>query len=189
MKAFGIKTRTVLPTERGLLQFLDENIPRLRERSVVAITSKVAAILEGAVLPMEGTDKKKLIIREADRWLPPDPRSKHKITLTVKNGILAATAGIDESNANGWYVLWPRDPQRTANAVRRHLMKKFNLRELGVLLTDSKTTPLMRGITGVAVSHSGFRALKNYIGTEDIFGRKLKVTQINVREALAVTAV
>lgn len=189
MKVTGIRTRKILPTDRDLFGFLDENIPRLRERSVVAITSKVVAILEGAVVPMEGTDKKKLIAREADKWLPPSPRSKYNITLTVKNGILAATAGIDESNADGWYILWPKDPQGTANAMRKHLMKRFKLRELGVVLTDSTTKPLRRGVNGVAIAHSGFRALNDYIGTKDLFGRKLKMTMTNMMEGLAVSAV
>lgn len=189
MKVTGIKTRKVLPTDRGLLQFLDQNVPRLKERSVVAITSKVAAILEGAVLPIAGTDKKKLIAREADLWLPPRPRSKFKITLTVKNGILAATAGIDESNGDGWYILWPKDPQRTANVIRAHLMKRFRLRELGVIVTDSASRSLRRGTFGIAISHSGFRALKNYVGDNDLFGRKMKMTKSNHMEALATSAV
>lgn len=185
----GIKTRKVLPTERGLMRFLDENIPRLRERSVVAITSKVAAILEGAVVPIAGTDKKKLIAREADQWLPPRPGSKFNIILTIKNGILAATAGIDESNGDGWYILWPKDPQKTANAARRYLMKKFGLRELGVIVTDSASRSLRRGTFGIAIAHSGFLALRNYIGEKDLFGRKLKMTKSNHMEALATAAV
>jgi putative folate metabolism gamma-glutamate ligase len=189
MKVRGIKTRKVLPTDRGLLKFLDENVPRLKERSVVAITSKIVAILEGAVVPIEGTDKKKLIAREADLWLPPLPRSKFNITLTVKNGILAATAGIDESNANGWYILWPKDSQGTANAVRRHLMKRFRLKNLGVIVTDSASRSLRRGTFGIAISHSGFLALKDYIGKNDLFGRKLKMTKANHMEALATAAV
>jgi putative folate metabolism gamma-glutamate ligase len=189
MKITAIKTRRVLPTDRGLLQFLDQNISGLKERSVVAITSKVAAILEGAVTPIEGTDKKKLIAREADQWLPPDPRSKFNITLTIKNGILAASAGIDESNGDGWYILWPKDPQKTANAARKHLMKKFGLRELGVIVTDSASRSLRRGTFGIAISHSGFRALKDYIGSKDLFGRKMKMTKSNHMEALATAAV
>lgn len=189
MKVTGIKTPKVLPTDRDLLKFLDKNIPRLKERSIVAITSKVAAILEGAVVPIEGTDKKKLIAREADRWLPPRPRSKFNITLTIKNGILAATAGIDESNGDGWYILWPKDPQRTANVARRYLMKKFRLKELGVILTDSASRSLRRGTFGIAISHSGFLALKDYIGKKDLFGRKLKMTKSNHMEALATAAV
>ena len=189
MKVTGIKTKKVLPTDRGLAQFLDASLPRIKERSVVAITSKVAAILEGAVVSTTGMNKKKLIAREADLLLPPRPRSKFNITLTVKHGILAATAGIDESNGEGYYILWPRDPQKTANAIRKHLMKKFRLRELGVIVTDSASRPMRRGTFGIAIAHSGFRGLKDYIGSKDLYGRKLKMTKANHMEALASAAV
>jgi putative folate metabolism gamma-glutamate ligase len=192
MNIQAIKTRKVSPQDRGLLEFLDRYVPRPKERSVLAITSKVVAILEGAVEPMvdargEKTDKKKLIAREADRWLPAS--GKYDITLTIKNGILAATAGIDESNGQGFYILWPRDPQGTANYLRRYLMRKFRLRQLGVIITDSSTRPLRRGTFGIAIAHSGFRGLNNYIGSKDIFGRKMKMTKANIMEALATAAV
>ena len=48
MKVTGIKTKKVLPTDRGLAQFLDASLPRLKERSVVAPPPNVVAILEGA---------------------------------------------------------------------------------------------------------------------------------------------
>jgi putative folate metabolism gamma-glutamate ligase len=187
MKITAIKTRKVLPTDRGLKKFLDESTPRLRERSVVAITSKVAAILEGAVAPIKGTNTEKLIAGEADKWLPPS--GKFNIALTIKNGILIPTAGIDESNSDGFYALWPSDPQKTANDARRHLMNRFGLRELGVIITDSSSRILRRGTFGIAIAHSGFRGLKDYVGKKDIFGRKLKMTMANHMESLATAAV
>lgn len=187
MRIKAITTRKVLPEDRGLLEFLDSYVPRLRERSVLAITSKVAAILEGAVVPMEGADKRKLIAREADHWLPPS--GKYDVALTVKSDTLIVAAGIDESNSGGFYVLWPKDPQRTANAVRRHFMKRFHLREMGVIVTDSASRPLRWGTFGIAIAHSGFRALNDYIGSRDIFGRRMEMTKANVMEALATSAV
>src|SRR5205823_3633039 len=55
--------------------------------------------------------------------------------------------------------------------------------------TDSKTTPLRWGVTGVALAHSGFEALNSYIGQPDLFGRPLHVTRVNVMDALAAAAV
>lgn len=99
------------------------------------------------------------------------------------------SAGIDESNGNGYYILWPKNPQNTANLIREYLVKKFKLNNLGVIIVDSKTTPLRWGVTGVAVSHSGFSALNNYIGTDDIFGKKFRVEKVNVADGLAASAV
>jgi F420-0:gamma-glutamyl ligase len=98
-------------------------------------------------------------------------------------------AGVDESNANGYYVLWPRDPQQVANEVRVYLRERFSRRQVGAIITDSKTTPLRWGVTGVAIAHSGFLALNDYIGQPDVFGRTLQMTKVNVADALAATAV
>ena len=47
------------------------------------------------------------------------------------------------------------------------------LKKVGVIITDSKTTPLRWGTSGVAISYSGFSPLKNYIGSPDIFGKEM----------------
>jgi dihydrofolate synthase / folylpolyglutamate synthase len=58
-----------------------------------------------------------------------------------------------------------------------------------VVVTDSRTTPLRLGVTGVALAHSGFRALNDYVGKQDLFGRALRMTKVNVMDALATSAV
>jgi F420-0:gamma-glutamyl ligase len=56
-------------------------------------------------------------------------------------------------------------------------------------LTDSRPLPLRWGVTGFAVAHSGFRALRDYRGQPDLFGRPLRMTQANLADALAAAAV
>jgi putative folate metabolism gamma-glutamate ligase len=170
------------------LKVLDAYIASLEENSVVAVTSKIVALCEGRVAPFDGTDKKELIAQEAEYYIP-SQKSKYNITIAVKNSLLVASAGIDESNSNGEYVLWPKDPQSAANRIRAHLRKRFSLHNLGVILTDSKTTPLRWGVTGAAIAYSGFDCLNDYIGSPDIFGRELKVTKVNVAEGLAAATV
>jgi nucleotide-binding universal stress UspA family protein len=109
--------------------------------------------------------------------------------LTIKGSRLIPMAGIDESNADGHYILWPRDAQQSANALRAFLCERFSLRQVGVLITDSTTAPLRSGVTGIAVAHSGFSALNSYIGAPDLFGRTLRMTRANVAEGLAAAAV
>jgi putative folate metabolism gamma-glutamate ligase len=187
MRARAISTHAIPPNERDLFGILDRYLRSLQERSVLAITSKIVAICEGRVREMAGTDKYELIAEEAERYLPPDPR--YGVCLTLKRGLLIATAGIDESNADGWYVLWPSDAQRSAHAIRAHLAARHGLAELGVVITDSRSTPLRPGVTGVALAHSGFRALNDYVGKLDLFGRPLRMTKVNVMDALATSAV
>ncbi len=188
MNITAIKTHKITTADRNLYGILDNYLPTLEEKSVLAVTSKIVAICEGRIVKAQDANKAELIQEEAEYFLPAE-LSKYRYTLTVKHNMLVPTAGIDESNGNGYYILWPRDPQKTANDVRQYLSTRFHLQEVGVIITDSKTTPLRWGTSGVAITHSGFAALRNYIGAPDVFGRPLKVTKANVMDALAAAAV
>ncbi len=188
MRVHTIKTHKITTKDQNLLAILDAYIASFDEHTVLAITSKIVAICQGRVVKIGTVDKPALITQEADYFLPPTA-SKYNITLTIKNGLLVPTAGIDESNGDGYYVLWPHEPQRIANQVRAYLQRRFGCTHVGVLITDSKTTPLRLGVTGVALAYSGVRALNDYVGSADLFGRPLRVTKVNVVDALATAAV
>lgn len=188
MKIAPIKTPKITAGAGSLISVLERCLPALKERSILAVTSKIVSICEGSVIRVGTAEKRELIEREADYFIPPE-ESKYNITLTIKNNLLIPTAGIDESNGKGYYILWPRRPEKTANAIRRHIKKRFNLKEVGVIITDSKTTPLRWGTTGVGIAYSGFMPLKSYIGEPDIFGKRLKVTKASVIDGLAAAAV
>ncbi|HEX9722293.1 MAG TPA: coenzyme F420-0:L-glutamate ligase [Candidatus Paceibacterota bacterium] len=187
MKVQPIKTRKVEPgKDTDIHAILDQYLPKLQEGSVVAITSKIVAICQGRYAKIGSVNKNELIEREAEYFLPPGPNGFY---LTVKYGILSASAGIDESNGAGYYILWPKDPQKTANEIRAYLVRKHGLKNVGVIITDSKITPLRWGVTGVSITHSGFAAMNDYIGTPDIFGRELKFTKTNIMDGLGGAAV
>lgn len=188
MKISAIRTEKIVPNGKVLFSVLDRHIKHFQEKSILAITSKIVSICEGRIAKIGDVDKKKLIKQEAEYFLPLE-EDKYDITLTIKNNILIPNAGIDESNGNGYYVLWPSNPQKTANDVRKYLLDRFSLKNIGVIVTDSKTDPLRMGTTGICIAHSGFLALNNYIGQPDIFGWKLKVTKANIIDALAAAAV
>lgn len=188
MKISAIKTNKILPGKKTLFQVLDRYVPSLPERSVLVVTSKIIAICEGSVVRMEDADKDDLIKQESTYYLPRD-QNKYNVSLTITRNNLVATAGIDESNANGHYVLWPKNLQKSANEIRSYLKKRFKLKNVGVLISDSRTTPLRWGVTGIAIGHSGFAALNNYIGKPDIFGRMIEHTMVSVVDALAAAAV
>jgi F420-0:gamma-glutamyl ligase len=154
----------------------------------VAITSKVVSLCEGRVIHPEVVDKQILITAEAEYLLPPT-ESVYGTTLTISHNLLLPSAGIDESNGDGVFILWPEDPQRSANVIRRYLAQRFARREIGVIITDSTSRPLRWGVTGVALAHSGFAAVNDYRDQTDLFRRPLAVTQANVRDALAAAAV
>ncbi|OGH17095.1 MAG: hypothetical protein A3C30_01780 [Candidatus Levybacteria bacterium RIFCSPHIGHO2_02_FULL_40_18] len=188
MQVRTIKTEKIIPRSIGLFELLDKYINEFSEESILAIASKVVSICEGRVAPVEGSDKDELVKKEADFYLPKE-ENDYNIYLTIKNNILVPTAGIDESNGGGYYILWPKNPQKTVNQIREYLTKRFNVKWVGVIITDSKTTPLRWGTSGVSIAHSGFLALKNYIGKPDIFGKSMRITKGAVADSLAASAV
>lgn len=188
MKVEAIKTHKITKSDSDLFAILDKYIVELKEASILAITSKIISICEGRVVPVEEANKDELVQKEADLYLPKE-ENKYSVYLTIKDSLLIPTAGIDESNGGGYYILWPRNSQRTANKIREYLTKRFNLKKVGVIITDSKTTPLRWGTTGAAIAHSGFAALKDYIGTPDIFEKDFLMTKSNIADGLAAGAV
>lgn len=174
----------------NLFAILDRHIPTLKEKSVVVVTSKIVSICEGRVIKNDGTiDKKMLIRQEAEYFIEDELTKRYGITLTVKNNTLIASAGIDESNGNGYFILWPEDVMKSAGKIWNHLRKRDKVKNLGVIISDSRTIPMRWGTLGFGMGWAGLEPLNNYIGSEDIFGRKLKVTKSSVLDGLAASAV
>ena len=48
--------------------------------------------------------------------------------------------------------------------------------------------PLRAGIITAAVAYSGFYGVKDYRGKKDIYGRKLKMTLVDIADTLAASA-
>lgn len=188
MEINPIRTHKIKPFEQSIFEILDRYVDKMKEGSILAVTSKIVAICENRVVRTEDIDKHELIRKEAEYFLPPE-ENKYGITLTVKGSLLVPTAGIDESNGENYYILWPENPQSSANKIRKYLCDRFSVKRAGVIITDSKTSPLRWGTSGASIAHSGFSALNNYIGKPDIFGRKLMVTKANIADALATSAV
>jgi F420-0:gamma-glutamyl ligase len=185
MQYIPIKTRILLPPKDNLFSVLDESLHGVEEGDIIAVSSKIVAIHEGACLPIEGTNKSELIAKESELSVP---RSYWPSPLTVKCGAFIGTAGIDESNANGYYVLLPREPFLRAEEIHTYLKKRFGLEEVGVIITDSHSAPLRRGATGVSIGFWGFKPTINYVGTPDLFGREMKIEVANLADSLAAGA-
>lgn len=186
MIAKAYKTKKIFPGD-DLFEILESSLPKLEENSVVAVSSKIIALCEGRVAEDTEEIRDRLVEEEAEYYLPRHS-NKYDFCISIKHNTFTATAGIDRSNGNGKLVLWPKDPQMAVNEIRELLVGKFGLKNIGVITTDSKTSPLRWGVTGVAIAHSGFEALKSYVGKPDIFGRPLHFEKTNVADSLATAA-
>jgi len=184
-----IKTRTLKPPKDNLLEVIEESIKHIPEKSVIAITSKVISIWQGRCVPMHLVKKDDLVMQEADFYLPRSSVPGAWCMHTLKNNIFIPSAGIDESNADTFYILWQKDPKHTAKELWVWLRKKYKVKNLGVIITDSHTIPLRRGVLGISLAHYGFDPLKDYRDEPDLFGRLFKMTQTNIADGLAAASV
>lgn len=189
MKINGIRTRLVHAGEYDLKTFLIESLPKtIEEQSVIAISSKVVALCQNRVVAKASVTKSDLIKQEADLYTP-DGFNRYGFNFTILNRTFIPSAGIDESNADGYFVLWPEDPQQVANELRAFLSTHFGVKDIGVLITDSTCMPPMRsGTIGIMLAHSGFEAVKMLVGTKDLFGRPFEVARSAIGGGLAAAA-
>jgi F420-0:gamma-glutamyl ligase len=187
MQITAYRTDKITSGSHTLEQVLVAAIPALPDYSVVAISSKVAALCEGRTVPIGSIDKDELIAQESQRYLP-RTNSRYNVGFAITHNIMTSMAGIDESNGDGNYVLWPKDPQATVNAARAFLCEHFGVQNVGVILTDNYVRPLRWGVSAVAIATSGIEPVHDLIGEEDLFGRKLVFTKESIQDGLACAA-
>lgn len=112
--------------------------------------------------------------------------------------ILVANAGLDESNVEeGFCIGWPEDPVASVRQLHHALEtsvankpanQKTKKPPLAVLITDSTCRPRRHGVTAQALVVSGFDPLRSLVGTNDLFGKSLRMTQEAVADQLATAA-
>src|SRR3989344_9033933 len=121
-----IKTRPLLPPQDDLLEVLSTSIKSLKEKDIVVITSKVISIWQGRCVPVsEVKSKDELVAAEADKYLP--RKEGWLVMHTIKDNIFIPFAGVDESNANGHYILWPKNSKQVAKDLWQWFRKKYKV--------------------------------------------------------------
>ncbi len=106
-------------------------------------------------------------------------------------GNVGAHAGIDQSNVDHGdgecALLLPVDPDRSAAQLRATILARTG-RVVGVIIADSMNRAWRLGTIGGAIGCAGITVLDDLRGTNDLYGRELKVTVINRADSLAATA-
>ena len=204
MELYGLHTRLVLPGD-DIIQILQLSLKkrrlRLRDNDILVIATKLVSTLEGRFVNSRSVKPSnrarilggkyglepscvELVIRESQKIYGGVSRA----LLTLKNNVLIANAGIDHSNIpEGNFVLWPKNPQKSAEEIRMRVFKATG-RKIGVAIVDSRTTPLRMGTVGVALGVAGFRPVKDYRKKKDLFGKVMLITRQAVADDIASAA-
>jgi coenzyme F420-0:L-glutamate ligase len=173
---------------------------QLRRGDIVCVASKVVSIAERRIVELKqkrisNTARRlaakysmneqlaQIVVEQADSiW-----GGVKGFLLTIKQGILTANAGIDVKNSPiGTATLWPAHPNKSASALRASLMQDRNA--IGVVIVDSRVTPLRLGTVGIAIGLSGFCTIRDDRGKRDLYGRRVMVTRTNLADDLAAAA-
>lgn len=185
MHILPIQTRVFTPPQDDVYAELLERLPTLQPGDILAVSSKIISLHEGRCVASSEADKATLAAAEAECIIP---RSYWPTPLYIKQHAFIGGAGVDASNANGYYILLPEDPFWSAQQLLNHLRAAYNCQDLGVIITDSHSTPMRRGSTGIAIGYAGFNPLRRLVGTNDIFGRPFTSTVVNIVDGLAAAA-
>jgi coenzyme F420-0:L-glutamate ligase/coenzyme F420-1:gamma-L-glutamate ligase len=182
-----------------ILDAIECNQIEIQNGDILAVTHKIVSKAEGRVVELDSIkpstkaismakehDKDprimELILKESSQIL----RAKDGIIISeTRHGFVCANAGVDQSNVKGdTAVLLPLAPDESADRIL-HAVKKKVGKEVAVIITDTFGRTFRNGQTNVAIGIAGINPIKSYIGTSDMYGRKLRVTEIAVADEIA----
>jgi coenzyme F420-0:L-glutamate ligase / coenzyme F420-1:gamma-L-glutamate ligase len=187
-----------------ILRSLVQNNIVLKDGDIIVIAQKIVSKAEGQIINLSSLTPSTFAIQLAKKYRK-DPRtielvlrqSKNIVKISngiiiseTKQGFICANAGVDQSNimnSEENALLLPEDPDASAKKIM-HLFKEKTNREIAVVITDSFGRPFRNGQTNVAIGVAGINPIRSYVGEEDMYGKKLKVTEIAVVDELASAA-
>jgi coenzyme F420-0:L-glutamate ligase len=206
MRIFSIKLPLIKkndPLSEILVKNIRDSEEKLDEGDIIVITGKIIATSQGRIINLDDisdiSDEAKklaqkydmderyveLILGEATQIIG---GMKHVILAQV-NDFLIANAGIDQSNAGlNNVVFLPKNMRDVAWEYRKLLREEFNLKNLGVIIADSRVQPLRKGTIGIAVATAGFEPVEDLRGHPDLFGRPLEITMRAIADDLTSAA-
>lgn len=188
-----------------LIASIEASGHRPRDRDVLVVAQKIVSKAEGRYRRLaEVTPSARAL--EIGRQSHKDPRlievilsesteiirCKRDVVITEHRlGFVMANAGVDQSNvdhADGERVLLlPSDPDGSCRELKRRLDAHFGA-TFGVIINDSFGRAWRNGVVGVALGAAGLPSLVDMVGEPDLFGRKLRVTQIALADEIAAAA-
>lgn len=187
MELTPFRIERLTPPKDDLFARIKASTSSLEEYDVIAISSKVVSIGEGRCVLKEGVDVDELIKSEADKYLERAHTPGGFVLHTITNGTLIPNAGIDP--LGDYYVLWPENPKQCAEDLLAWFKKEYAIENLYLVLTDSRSVFLRRGVVGMAIGWAGFDPVYDNRDRTDILGATSRGSQTNLPDALAAAAV
>lgn len=182
--------RAKLSLENGDILVLAQKIVSKAEGRMVDLGSIVpsAAALELADQTQKDPRVVELILDECADIV----RTRPGLIVGEHNlGFICANAGIDHSNVGDFgderVLLLPEFPDTSAALLRQKLESDAGV-QIGVLIIDSHGRAWRLGTVGVAIGISGLPGLVDLRGEPDLFGRKLRITEVGAADELAAAA-
>jgi coenzyme F420-0:L-glutamate ligase/coenzyme F420-1:gamma-L-glutamate ligase len=114
---------------------------------------------------------------------------KGLIIVEHRLGYVLANAGVDASNVGyeGQVLLLPADPDASCDRLRAGIRRATGI-DVGVLINDSWGRAWRLGTIAAALGVSGIPAIADLRGVPDLFGRKLRTTEVAAADELAAAA-
>jgi coenzyme F420-0:L-glutamate ligase/coenzyme F420-1:gamma-L-glutamate ligase len=187
-----------------ILKSIKEAHENLSDTDIVVISQKIISKAEGRIINLASIKPSEKSIRIANEH-GKDPKivelilnesinilriSRGVIIVETKQGLICANAGIDQSNVEDGYnraVLLPIDSDKSASKIKESLREKTG-KDMAVIINDTFGRPFREGQTNVAIGIAGIEPIKSYIGKTDMYGKKLRVTQIAIADEIASAA-
>jgi coenzyme F420-0:L-glutamate ligase/coenzyme F420-1:gamma-L-glutamate ligase len=187
LQIFPVRGLPEIGPEADIAQMIASAV-HLHDGDVVVVTQKIVSKAENRFVAVDHNDpiaKRKLAESEAVRVL----RRRGEMVITeTRHGFICANSGVDLSNvAEGFAVLLPVDPDRSARRIRDRL-RVHAAATVGVIISDTFGRVWRRGLTDVAIGVAGVAAVVDLRGQVDAMGRELLVTEVCVADELAGAA-
>lgn len=170
-----VVAQKIVSKAEGRLVDLDGIAPSPRAQGLAQEVGKDARLVE--VILRESTE----VVRH----------KKDVLIVAHRLGFVMANAGVDQSNVGpdscSRVLLLPCAPDASAARLKERLDQEFDV-DLGIVINDSFGRPWRNGVVGVALGAAGVPSLWNRVGSPDLFGRPMRVTEVAVADQIASAA-
>lgn len=199
-EAIAVENIPLIHTGDDLPSIICENI-ELQDRDIVIVASTIVAKAEGEIFRLEDITPGKTALEIAARS-GKDPRfiqavlarsrevlvEKPFMLVTTLAGHTCVNAGVDESNIEDGFLLYPPENPDASTSRLGQQLEKLTGKKLSVIVTDTNGRAFKIGQTGAAIGIYKIKPVKRWIGEKDLFGKILEITEEAVADELAGAA-